>query len=160
ATRGASDPIEQTCYYMSKSLAAALDRYGIPHTDDFYGGGSHAWSYWQADLARYLPLMAQTFADPPAAPPAGPFSYRSMLPSFSVWGWTFATDHQVTEFTYLAAVSRYGLVAKGSGTLQVTSAALYPPKSKWTVTQVGSAPVIVTADRAGRLTFAVNLGPP
>src|SRR5262249_33665374 len=103
--------------------------------------------------------MARTFADPPPAPPAGPFSYRSILPSFSVWGWTFTTDHQVTEFTYLAAVSHYGLVVKGSGTLEVTTAALYPPKSKWTVTQAGSAPVVVTADHAGGLRFAVNLGP-
>src|SRR5262249_46372060 len=92
--------------------------------------------------------------------PAEPFSYRSILPSFSVWGWTFSTDHQVTEFTYLAGVSRSGLLAMGSGTLQVTTAALYPPNSKWLVTQEGSAGRIVAANRAGQLAFSVALGPP
>jgi S-formylglutathione hydrolase FrmB len=156
----ASDPIEQTCYYMSKDLAAALDDNGIAHVDDFYGGGSHAWSYWQADLAKYLPMMVQSFAHPRPAPPSGSFSYRSILPSFSVWGWTFATDHQVTEFTYLSDVSRTGLSAKGSGSLRVTTAALYPHGSKWMVTQQGSAAVIVTASSSGQLQFTVNLGPP
>jgi S-formylglutathione hydrolase FrmB len=156
----ANDPIEQTCYYMSKSLVAALDSRGIKHTDDFYGGGSHAWSYWQADLQRYLPLMAQAFAHPPSTPPSGPFSHRSILPSFAAWGWTFTTDHQVTEFTYLTDVSQYGLFVMGSGTLQVITAALYPPGSRWTVTQEGGAPGVITASHSGQLAFPVYLGPP
>jgi S-formylglutathione hydrolase FrmB len=160
ATTIANDPIEQTCYYMSKDLVAALDRYGIKHTDDFYGGGSHAWSYWQADLTRYLPMMTQSFAHPPLTPPSGPFAIRSILPSFSAWGWTFTTDHEVTEFTYLTDVSLNGLVVMGSGTLQVTTAALYPAGSKWTVTQEGGAPSVITASKSGRLVFPVNLGPP
>ena len=145
---------------MSKDLAAALDSYGIAHVDDFYGGGSHAWSYWQADLAKYLPMMAHSFAHPRAAPPSGPFSYRSILPSFSAWGWTFTTDHQVTEFTYLTDVSRNGLVAAGSGTLRVTTPALYPHGSRWAVTQQGGPSVVITASQSGQLEFSVNLGPP
>jgi len=158
----ANDPIEQTCYYMSKSLVAALDSFGIRHTDDFYGGGTHGWSFWQADLAKYLPLMAKSFAHPPATPSSGsgPFSFRSILPAFTAWGWTFTTDHQVTEFTYLADVSSHGLVAMGSGTLQVTTPALYPKGSKWAVTQDGGAPHVVIANHSGQLAFSVNLGPP
>jgi len=158
-TTVANDPIEQTCYFMSKSLIASLDHYGIKHTDDFYGGGSHAWSYWQADLVKYLPLMAQTFATPPTPPPAKPFSFRSILPSFSAWGWTFTTNHQVTEFTYLNNVSRHRLTVLGSGRLDVTTAPLYRPDSTWAVTQ-GGVTHLVEADRSGRLTFRVDLGPP
>src|SRR5258708_37500392 len=102
---------------MSKDLAASLESFGIAHVENFYGGGSHAWSYWQADLAKYLPMMAQAVAHPRPAPPSGPFSYCSILPSFSALGWTFSTDHPVTEVTYLSRVSRYRPGAIGSGSL-------------------------------------------
>ena len=77
-----------------------------------------------------------------------------------MWGWAFATDHQVTEFTYLTDVSRDGLVAMGSGSLRVTTPALYPHGSKWAVTQQGGTRVIVTASQSGQLEFTVNLGSP
>jgi S-formylglutathione hydrolase FrmB len=42
---------------MSRHLVAALDAEGIPHTDDFYGGGYHGWPYWQRELHWLLPQL-------------------------------------------------------------------------------------------------------
>jgi S-formylglutathione hydrolase FrmB len=51
--------VEAVTWQMSLNLAAALDAAGIPHTDDFYGGGYHGWPYWQREIHWLLPqLMA------------------------------------------------------------------------------------------------------
>jgi S-formylglutathione hydrolase FrmB len=157
-TTVALDPFENTIYQMNVSFVATLDSLGIPHTDNFYGGGSHTYTYWDPDLVAYLPLMFQAFAQPPSTPPAQQFSYRSINRAFSVWGWTFTTDHQVTEFTYLDNVSVAGFKATGSGSLHVLTAPLYSPGAAYIVTVNGSA-TNTLADSSGRLSFPVDLGP-
>ena len=74
-----------------------------------------------------------------------------------MYGWTFATDHGVTEFTYLTGVSRGGFTAAGSGTLRVVTPGLYAPGDSYAVS-AGSSSSTVVADQVGRLSFAVNLG--
>jgi S-formylglutathione hydrolase FrmB len=153
-----TDPIEESVYMMSTAFVAALDADHIKHTDNFYGAGTHSWSYWQTDLQNYLPLMAAAWANPLPAPPAVPFSYDSIMPSFEQWGWSFTTHREVTEFTYLRNVSQAGLQVIGSGTLDVVSAPLYVPGATYSVKQ-GSNAQLVKADSAGRLSFSVDLGP-
>ena len=153
-----TDGIEENCYLMSQALVSALDGDHIQHTDYFYGPGTHDWSFWQDDLRHFLPQMEAAWAHPPAAPPSQPFSYRSILPSFSVWDWSFTTHRDSTEFTYLRDVSSSGLEAVGSGRLDVVSAALYRRGSLYRVTE-GESSTVVRADRAGRLSFPVDLGP-
>lgn len=149
-------PVEETCFLMSRAFVAALDAAGIPHTEDFYGSGTHEMKYWQADLRKFLPQMAAAWADPRPAPSA--FSYRSILPRFSVWGWSFETHRESTEFTYLEDVGPSGLTAIGSGQLEVTTAPLYMPNEAYRVSQDGAEKVVV-ADSAGRVSFRVDLGP-
>jgi S-formylglutathione hydrolase FrmB len=156
-TTVAVDPFENTIYQMNVSFAATLDSLQIPHTDNFYGGGSHTYTYWDPDLVAYLPLMFHAFANPPGAPPAQHFSYRSIQPAFSEWGWSFTTDHQVTEFTYLDNVSATGLTVTGSGTLHVRTAPLYAPGASYVV-NAGATLTLVQADSTGRLAFPVDLG--
>ncbi|HET6811765.1 MAG TPA: alpha/beta hydrolase family protein [Acidimicrobiales bacterium] len=50
--------LEHGVFQMNLSLVRALDRAGVPHTDDFYAGGYHGWPYWQADLHWALPQIA------------------------------------------------------------------------------------------------------
>ena len=141
---------------MNKAFVHVLDRAGIPHTDYFYGDGTHSWPYWQRDLEHFLAWLAPYIGHPPPAPRA--FSYRSARAAFSAWGWSFAATRTVREFVYLSDVGRAGLTALGSGTLAVTTPALYIPGARY---EIGgnAGRRTVTADADGRLAFTVDLGP-
>ena len=54
---------ENTVHEMSRNLANALTRDGIPHTEDFYGCGSHIARYVQRDLHVFWPIFARTVAN-------------------------------------------------------------------------------------------------
>ena len=151
----AAAAVESDIWDMNQGFVAALDQAGVAHTDFFYGAGTHSWPYWDRDLTDFLPFLANVWAHPKPAPAS--FAYRSAATSFSLWGWSFAADHGVSEFTYLSGVSRRGLTAAGSGTLTVTTAPLYRPGSRWVLTGAGHR-TPVTASRNGRLTFTVDLG--
>jgi S-formylglutathione hydrolase FrmB len=147
---------EGEIWQMNKAYVRALDRAGIPHTDYFYGNGTHAWPYWQRDLEHFLVWLAPQIGHPLPAPRS--FSYRSARPSFSAWGWSFSVVRDVREFVYLAGVGRRGLQALGSGTLTVTTAPLYTPGASYAIA-AGAGRQLVVADQAGRLVFTVDLGP-
>jgi S-formylglutathione hydrolase FrmB len=151
------DPVEQTIYLMSQAFVDALDAEGIAHDDDFYGVGTHTWSYWQDDLRTFLPKMAAAWATPRPAPPQRAFSFRSILPRFSAWGWRFTAHRESTEFTYLDDVGPDGLKVAGSGRLRVVSPPLYVPGAAYRVGQ-GAGVRELSADSAGRLRFTVGLG--
>jgi S-formylglutathione hydrolase FrmB len=147
------DPVEATVDEMSKTLVAALDADGIPHTDHFYGPGTHTWPYWKRDLSWFLDWLDPRLAGGPPAAPA-PFSYRSAREAFSVWGWSFAAHRTVREFAYLSDVTRDGLTATGSGTLDVTTPPDYTPGAAYVA---GTRTVQAGGD--GRLRFTIDLGP-
>jgi S-formylglutathione hydrolase FrmB len=128
-----TDPVEQTVYLMSKAFVEALVDAEVPHTEDFYAEGGHAWMYWQQGLGRFLPMMASAFAAAGSGPPSS-FDYRSAEPTFSAWDWRFDIDRLVTEFVYLTEVGRHGLIARGSGQLGVVTAALYEPGAEYLIT--------------------------
>jgi len=47
--------LENGIFQMNLSFVRALTLAGVPHTDNFYGSGHHAWGYWQDDLHWLLP---------------------------------------------------------------------------------------------------------
>jgi diacylglycerol O-acyltransferase / trehalose O-mycolyltransferase len=51
------DPIEQTVLRESRAFAGRLRRLRLPAQMDFYGPGTHDWSYWERELRRALPLL-------------------------------------------------------------------------------------------------------
>ena len=143
------DPVEWTTWQMTQGLAAALDGLGIPHTDHFYGPGTHTWPYWQRELKLYVDWLDSRLGRPVSAAPRS-FDYRSARVPFTAWGWRFTPRRDVREFTYLEAVSSSGLTATGSGLLDVVTPPLYSPGARYTVGRAG---------RDRRLRFTVDLGP-
>jgi hypothetical protein len=114
-----TDPVESVVGQMSEAFVAALDAAGIPHTDDLYGPGTHTWPYWERDLRAFVAWLRPRLGHRAGAPAS--FDYRSARPSFSAWGWSFRTHRDVKEFVYLMDVSKHGLTATGSGTLDVVT---------------------------------------
>jgi S-formylglutathione hydrolase FrmB len=49
--------IERIVFDMSHRFVDALDANGVPHVDDFYGGGYHGWPYWERELHWVLPQI-------------------------------------------------------------------------------------------------------
>jgi S-formylglutathione hydrolase FrmB len=150
------DPVEAACHDMSVALHERLDGLGIAHVFDDYGAGTHTWPYWQRDLRLDLPRFMATFADPPRRPRR--FGYRSIEPSYRVYGWRVAIERPATELSRLRA-RRRGFRLSGSGTARVTTARLYRPRSRHRVKVAGEAPVTLRATRRGRLRITVALGP-
>jgi S-formylglutathione hydrolase FrmB len=147
--------VEAGAWSMNQAFAQALDVAGIPHTDDFYGSGTHTLPYWKADLEAFLPWVTDHLGGD-GVPPS--FSYRSADPSFGAWGWSFHAERTVQEFTYLTGVGSGGLTAQGCGTLDVTTDSLYQPGAVYKIT-AGASPFLVQAGTDGRLRFSVDLGP-
>ena len=153
---GGYDPTEGAVYAMNQDLVAQLDDYGIPHTDHFYGAGTHTWPYWKRDLGWFVDWLRPRLGTPLRAPAT--FSFRSARATFAAWGWRFAAHRDVREFAYLRDVSATGLTAIGSGTLDVTTPPAYRKGALYTVTTgAGARAVRAGADR--RLRFTLDLGP-
>jgi hypothetical protein len=77
-----------------------------------YGPGAHQWTYWQKDLIKTLPSILEEFEAAPAVDP--PFTYKSIEPSYSVYGWHVALDRPVLEFSVLnVRPGRFALTGTG-----------------------------------------------
>jgi hypothetical protein len=88
------------------------------------------------------------------------FSYRTGDAVASVWGWTFAADpSRAPEFLDARDVSRDGLTLTGSGTASVRTPPLFWPGEVVAIEGAASTALRVRADREGRVTFPVDLGP-
>ena len=125
--------------------------------------GGHAWRWWRLWLEdRHLPFLLARTADPrrtriaPSAP-RFPFRYRSVFRRFSVYGYDVTVDRGVREFLDLSDVTPRGLTVRGSGSARIRTAPLY--ESGLSYTTKGATKKKATADRSGRLTIAVDLGP-
>jgi S-formylglutathione hydrolase FrmB len=154
------DPVEAEVHTESVSMHDRLVELGLPHVWDDYGAGGHAWFYWQRDLRESLPDMMKTFGHPPAPP--SPFDFRAVEPEYGVYGWHVAVERPALEFSELRDASRRGFELLGSGKAGVTSARYYVPGSTVAAsvrTSAGIAKSTLTADRAGRVTVPVTLGP-
>jgi hypothetical protein len=115
---------------------------------------------------RHLPFFFDRLSPPEpqsspltvSSPPAS-FRYRSIFSKFSVWGYDVAVDRPVREFLDLTDVTTQGLHVKGTGKVTITSAARYGRGKRYRISGTGLPDATVRADRAGRLTFTVDLGP-
>jgi hypothetical protein len=101
-----------------------------------------------------LPGLVAAFGTP--APTS--FKHRTIAASFSIYGWSIATDPgRAIEFLELGNVSKSGLPVSGSGTTVVTAPPLYAASRPVSVVVNGTA-MNVVATPAGQITFIVKLG--
>ena len=129
--------------------------------------GAHAWRWWTKWLEeRDLPFFHERLLPPQpvrrkVAPSPIPesFRYRSIAPAFTVWDHFVEIDRTNREFLDLTDVTADGFTAQGSGTLTLTTARRHRPGSVFTVEGATDEPQEVVADREGRLTVTVDLGP-
>ncbi|MEA2170412.1 MAG: hypothetical protein QOF76_3712 [Solirubrobacteraceae bacterium] len=150
------DPVEAEVHTESTDMHTRLDALGIPHLFDDYGAGGHAWFYWQRDLKQLMdPLMA-TFAAPPA-PPAK-VTYKSIEPSYSVYGWRVQMNRPALEFSELRDADKRGFTLAGSGNASVRTAAVFKRRQRVRAT-IGSTVLKLHAGRRGRVIVPVTLGP-
>jgi S-formylglutathione hydrolase FrmB len=157
---------EQAFADGNRSFRDALDRVGHRGTVDYRETeGSHAWWWWSEWLEeRHLPFVLDRLADPKPvkarlareqAPT--PFRYRSIRPSFEVYGYQVDVERPVLEFLDLVDVTASGFTLRGSGQATVTTAPRYVPRARYLLT--GASAGVVRADRQGRLQITVDLGP-
>ena len=97
---GGADGIEQVVHQAGVTLHGRLRALGIPHVWDDYGPGGHSWPYWQRDLRETLPALMRTFAHP-RSPPA-PFTYRSIEPTYEIYGWRVRIRRPALEWSRAA----------------------------------------------------------
>lgn len=129
--------------------------------------GSHAWRWWGKWLdQRHLPFFWKRLSPPEHAnkpvrresiPPT--FRYRSVSPVFSVFGYLVSVERPAKEFLDLNGVTAKGMTVRGSGKVTITTAARYAAGRSYSVVREKDSPLLVRADHAGRLRFAVDLGP-
>lgn len=149
--------VEAAVNQGSASLSAKLDALGIPHLWKDYGPGCHTKENFEREITDTLTTFTEEFADPPAAP--SPFSYESIEPEFTVWGWHVAADPaRALEFMHLERVSDQAMTIVGSGTTTVTSPPLFRGANVVHLAEATEA--AATPNAEGRITFKVNLGPP
>lgn len=143
---------------MAQGFAKRLDAAAVSYRTHFTRGG-HGWTLWPSQLTALYPYVLETASAMGAASSQSAFSYRSAERKFSAWDWSFETTRAVREFTYLEDVGPGGLRAWGSGSLKVTTAAIYQAGRLYDLRFNGSTPVVIPADGQGRLHFTVDLGP-
>ncbi len=152
------DATEYFVYKMSLSLHARLEALGIPHAWGDYGPGGHNFAAARVALADSLAHLRATIGSLP--PPPKRFSHVAAEPHFSVWGWDFYADpSRALEFLQVSNAGKRGLTLTGSGTETVTTAAYFKRKQPVDVV-IGGVSQRLRANRQGRLTFSVELGPP
>jgi S-formylglutathione hydrolase FrmB len=156
----AYDPVENGVYQQNVAFHERLAQLGIAHVWNYYGHGDHSYYYFDRDLTLLLPRLMQVFADPP--PPPVPFEYTSIATDYGIYGWRVKVDRPALEFSELRGVGRHGFELHGSGTAVVTTAAYYRPGQALVVglrNLNGNQVRLVRADRAGRLSLTLTLGP-
>lgn len=150
------------------AFADQMEKVGHRGTfDNRYTEGSHAWRWWTTWLEqRDLPFFHERLLPPQPlrarlapAPIPESFRYRSIAPAFTVWDHHVTVDRSNREFLDLTDVTAGGFTVQGSGTATVTTARRYRPGAVFTVEGATDEPREVVADRDGRLTVTVDLGP-
>jgi hypothetical protein len=140
---------------MSVNVHRRLVALGFRHVWDDYGAGVHTWPYWARDLRRTLPWLMRRFARPPAPPAL--VSYRSIEPSYRVYGWRVRLTGPRVEFSTLSRAGARGFALSGSGRATVTTPPRYRPGGRYRV-RVATVGRRLRADRGGRLRVDVPLG--
>jgi hypothetical protein len=106
-------------------------------------------------LRPFWDVMAESFGR--ASPRT--FDFRSAAADFEAWGWVFRADQKrAPEFLEVRDASASGVTLAGSGTVTVVTPPVAEPGERVAVS--GARPASASADRDGRVTIAVDLGPP
>jgi S-formylglutathione hydrolase FrmB len=148
---------EASILAASLTFSDALDRAGVEHEFRIHDGVHSARAAAQ-DLRDFFPWMLTRLGK------KAPYDFDLMraTPKFSVYGWTIRADPRRAPEFLLTARVKDGQWVVGSGTTTVTTPAMFRPGERVSVlgTVEGNRPRRIRADRQGRLTFTVDLGPP
>src|SRR3954453_6331260 len=146
---------ERGIHDMNISFRTRLLELKIPHVWKNYGPGCHGIPEFRKEFADALPGIAAAFVHPRPAPKT--FTYRSIEPHFTVWGWRVDADPaRPLEFLQLQHAGRGGLTLTGSGTTRVTTPPFF--RGRRAVDLVGAgATHTLRPGRGGRLRFSVAL---
>jgi S-formylglutathione hydrolase FrmB len=149
--------LERVIFDMSTDLHESLLVAGIPHVWKDYGAGCHTIPNFRREFTDALPGIESVFANPQPDPRT--FSYRSIEPHFTIWGWHLDADPaRALEFLRLQDAGRRGLTLLGSGTTSVTTPAFFR-RTHAVAVRTPDGKKLVRPDRHGRLHFTVDLGP-
>ena len=86
---------------MTTAFHERLVALGVPHVWKDYGAGCHTIPNFRREFTDSLPGLERAFANP--RPDPATFSYRSIEPRFSIWGWRIDADPaRALEFLELA----------------------------------------------------------
>ena len=160
AAGSGTDYVEGAMYSMGTSMHRRLTDLGIDHVWRDHGPGCHCWYAWQRDLRDLLPRLMERFANPPPLPSR--FTIRSIDARYDAFGWHVAIDRPAVEVSRLSDAGRAGFTLTGSGSARITTAPMFEPGQRVRVTTVRTGRARrsqLTADRTGRLTVPVSLGP-
>ncbi|MEV0247336.1 alpha/beta hydrolase family protein [Nocardia sp. NPDC050712] len=146
--------VQQPSLSMHRELLAR----GIPHRWVELPWGCHGPAMFEHQMREAVQRLTEVFADPPA-PPAT-FGFRSIEPSFEVWGWSVRADpNRAVEFLDLREVGVDELTITGSGITTLTTPPGFRGAGQVTGTIDGN-PVTFVPDASGRITLTIDLGPP
>ncbi|WP_067686387.1 alpha/beta hydrolase [Nocardia jejuensis] len=151
-------PVESALVHQpSVSMHTVLLALDIPHGWTDLPWGCHGAALFEYEMRQAIRHLAEVFASPPAAPSS--FDFRSIEPSFDVWGWSVRADpNRAMEFLDLRDVSDTGLSVTGSGTTSITTPPLFRGADQVRVTVDGS-PMTVSPNAEGEVTLVLDLGP-
>ena len=103
-------------------LETVFERYGVDRTFEMHVGNHYGPLYQHPHLRSILEEVAANLAGPDstgARPDPEVFSYRSVEPSFEIWGWSVSVDRAAQEFLDLRDVGCDGFVVQGTGVVTV-----------------------------------------
>jgi S-formylglutathione hydrolase FrmB len=154
---GVNCVIEQGIFQTTSSLNQRLTALGIPHLWKEYPSGCHTIANFRREFTDALPGIERALAHPRPAPKQ--FNFQAIEPRFSIWGWDVAADpRRALEFLQMRKAGRDGVTLIGSGATSVTTPPLFRGAKR---VELGNAsPSTAVPDKAGRIRFSVDLGPP
>jgi S-formylglutathione hydrolase FrmB len=151
-----TDIVESVVKMMNDAFLAALDGAGVRDVDVAFGPGTHTWPYWQDDLAEFVDWLRPRLGTKVSPPHR--LEIASAHDDVGAWGWDLATHRRAREFLYVGGTGKRRLELTGSGRVDVTSPRRFRPRADYRV-RIGKARRTIAADRRGRLSFPVRLGP-
>lgn len=150
----------------STALQQRLNALGIRHAFTLYPGMTHSWPTWNKALAQWLPSLMRYFAAARRASGRMPatFTYSTIAPSYSIYGWNVEIDRRALEFSALEVLDKRGFDLTGSGKASVQTPAFFRAGAKVRVVlsregESGSTSMILQANGRGRLAVPIDLGP-
>ncbi|NSL42699.1 alpha/beta hydrolase family protein [Streptomyces sp. 8P21H-1] len=156
---GGTGATEVTINECTRAVHSRLDAIGIRHRFILKPRMSHDWQNFGSSFVNWLPHLATSFADRrnPSA-----FTVASVDPQYGYGDWTVRTSRDVVEFSALQAYAPRHFAVIGNDTATVVMPSLGRAGAHYDVFVKGAgrhSSFPVAADRKGRLTIPLHLGP-